>query len=479
MQIQPLRVLITVLVVAIVAVTTQGLAAHPAWTEGTAAEGTATAGQVAPEAGTPVALPRAIARKIRGDTLLFYFAPDCSHCRDVGPELSALADALGETASLLLVATSRSTPEQIAEYQETFGLDAPWIIDAEADVSGAFGFRGTPAAVLLTRHERSLVELDRWQPYAPGSDKLVQMRVAESPWPILQAGGYLGNAVCATCHTQEQRAWELSHHSIAWRTLVLSKGSRNPECTDCHVTGAHEPGGWSGIGDRSMVNVGCESCHGPAGPHDGTATPATETCAGCHDSKHSIDFDVERALPHIDHFAANGLSEEAFAARRSELLGGDAPKPMLSFASGTYAGSAACAACHEDTHAWWLDSPHGQAMATLHAEGKADDVGCVRCHATPRKAGPTPTAVADFWLDEGVGCESCHGPGQAHIDAGGTAETIQGLGESCPVCVVEGLCTSCHTQKWDPDWSLETRLEQIQHPAPRPPADTGAAETPE
>ena len=63
-----------------------------------------------------------------------------------------------------------------------------------------------------------------------------------------------------------------------------------------------------------------------------------------------------------------------------------------------------------------------------------------------------------FWIKEGVGCESCHGAGGEHV-AAPSKENIVGLGHSCPVCVLESMCTSCHTPKWDPNWNLDERMK--------------------
>ena len=71
------------------------------------------------------------------------------------------------------------------------------------------------------------------------------------------------------------------------------------------------------------------------------------------------------------------------------------------------------------------------------------------------KAEQTPD---HFWLKGGVGCESCHGAGAAHVESQ-SKDDIVGLGDSCPVCVLESMCTSCHTPKWDPNWNLEERLK--------------------
>jgi hypothetical protein len=88
----------------------------------------------------------------------------------------------------------------------------------------------------------------------------------------------------------------------------------------------------------------------------------------------------------------------------------------------------------------------------------------VRCHATPKAVGiGAPRAsAADFRVDEGVGCESCHGPGAAHATAP-TKDNIVGLGDSCPECVIEAICTSCHDQTWDPKWELKARMAAIPH----------------
>jgi hypothetical protein len=94
---------------------------------------------------------------------------------------------------------------------------------------------------------------------------------------------------------------------------------------------------------------------------------------------------------------------------------------------------------------------------------EATDAACVRCHATPKKTGFPSSEAVDFRLDESVGCESCHGPGQVHVAAGGGEGNIEGLGEDCPVCVLEAMCTSCHNPTWDPDWNLDAGLAAIAH----------------
>ncbi|MEE2828245.1 MAG: hypothetical protein VX498_03570 [Myxococcota bacterium] len=47
--------------------------------------------------------------------------------------------------------------------------------------------------------------------------------------------------------------------------------------------------------------------------------------------------------------------------------------------------------------------------------------------------------------------------------AGGGRENIVGLGATCPECVIEAICTRCHTPEQDPDWELSSRLGALKH----------------
>ena len=70
----------------------------------------------------------------------------------------------------------------------------------------------------------------------------------------------------------------------------------------CHVTGYDQPGGSTVTHnlDGAMVNVGCESCHGPGAAHGkdpenvGIARDTPEsTCVQCHSPEHSDLFDYD------------------------------------------------------------------------------------------------------------------------------------------------------------------------------------------
>jgi hypothetical protein len=282
------------------------------------------------------------------------------------------------------------------------------------------------------------------------------------PFAAFLPGKYQGEQVCSACHTDEARSLQLTHHSLAYRTLYTRDRAQDLQCVGCHVTGYEMETGFV-VGDHSspLINVTCESCHSSGGPHDGLRVDAREQCVGCHDAEHSIDFSVAKGLPHIDHYLANHLDEAALRAKLQALRDGQAPRPLLAFPEGEHVGAAACRSCHADTYKSWKKSPHRKAMKSL-GPGEADQVGCVRCHASPTASGPEPTTLDGYLSDEGVGCESCHGPGADHL-ADPRAGTILGLGESCAECVIEEVCTSCHTDSWDPGWHLRTRLAASHH----------------
>jgi DmsE family decaheme c-type cytochrome len=80
-----------------------------------------------------------------------------------------------------------------------------------------------------------------------------------------------------------------------------------------------------------------------------------------------------------------------------------------------YVGSAACKTCHPDVWNNFYKNPHYKSIAA----GKPD--------------GPD------------TGCESCHGPGKAHVDAKGGKATIVAFSELSPAKTLDA-CLRCHSE---------------------------------
>ena len=436
------------------------------WTKGGTVAVAAPARLAGPKQDRTLDLPKFLDKQLPDKVILVYFSPVCPHCQAAQPELNALSQRID--VPIVGVASPAASAIAMREYKQSYEVPYPLVHDPDHEVASAMAIESTPSAILVEKRKGKWVVIDFWYPYTQGYDTLVEMRVAADPWSAFRPGEYQGTMVCAQCHLQETEAWVLSHHSVAWRTLVEKGETANAECTGCHVTGNGQPTGWDGDPHSPLVDVGCEACHSAGGPHDGEQVEPASTCEGCHDEKHSIAFSYAKGLPLLDHFATVHMTDETFRQRRLDLAEGNAPRALLAFEKGRTVGSQACRSCHEAEFEHWKGSPHAAAMSTLKGESHEGTratkaVACVRCHATQVESGLPADTLDGFRTSEAVGCESCHGPGEAHVQAKGGTDNIEALGEDCPVCVLEALCTSCHTKAWDEGWELETRLQAIRH----------------
>ena len=121
------------------------------------------------------------------------------------------------------------------------------------------------------------------------------------PPPVAEGqASYIGSASCATCHEGADRWWRQHAHGRAYQTLVERNKEFNLSCVGCHVTGYGQPGGSTVTHnlDGALVNVGCESCHGPGSAHVAAPesaglvalSPPETICLRCHNEKHSDRF---------------------------------------------------------------------------------------------------------------------------------------------------------------------------------------------
>lgn len=109
---------------------------------------------------------------------------------------------------------------------------------------------------------------------------------------------YVGSSECATCHQAEHRWWACTPHGNAYATLQTRHKEFNLSCVGCHVTGYNQPGGSTVTHNAGLINVGCETCHGPGSAH--AADPASASiarvdapetiCLQCHTQEHSDRF---------------------------------------------------------------------------------------------------------------------------------------------------------------------------------------------
>jgi len=102
----------------------------------------------------------------------------------------------------------------------------------------------------------------------------------------------------------------------------------------------------------------------------------------------------------------------------------------------------------------------GQAMAGTapvrqDAQGYAGEKTCLTCHEAQTKGyhgTPHGQSFNEKSPIAGLGCESCHGPGKAHADAGGDKSKIASY-KSMKADEASATCTGCHSRAshalWD------------------------------
>ena len=127
----------------------------------------------------------------------------------------------------------------------------------------------------------------------------------------------------------------------------------------------------------------------------------------------------------------------------------------------TYVGADKCRLCHLEQHKTWKESKHASNFDVLiGAERKNPD--CVKCHTTGfGKPGGFVSEEGTPGL-KNVGCESCHGPGSAHLETAKKAESSEGEKRDMKIDKVpQNACVVCH----NPHISQKKRVEQLRKTA--------------
>jgi hypothetical protein len=148
-----------------------------------------------------------------------------------------------------------------------------------------------------------------------------------------------------------------------------------------------------------------------------------------------------------------------------------------------YVGSKECQRCHASEYKVWLNSPHAKAYEDLTEikrtviHNRQYDAECVVCHVTGfgYKTGFTDEKDENFKKLKDVGCESCHGPGSAHIDAQvakkddteirAAMNKWKHMPQARPTAI-SSTCLKCHDEENDLHWKYADRWPKIEHPMP-------------
>ncbi|HKB08892.1 MAG TPA: multiheme c-type cytochrome [Candidatus Polarisedimenticolia bacterium] len=186
----------------------------------------------------------------------------------------------------------------------------------------------------IASQQRSLVQLTREWPDEPKLAALMEsvkvsinefnkaQTLAQSPFaapvpanaqpgnaqPVNAEPAYTGSDRCAVCHEQAFAVWGKSGHAHAFQTLVTAHQEFNPQCLGCHTIGFNRKGGYQNPqATPNLVNVGCESCHGPSSLHPGPneagyGKTEVSSCVTCHTKENSPDFVPAEYIPKVIHW---------------------------------------------------------------------------------------------------------------------------------------------------------------------------------
>ena len=295
---------------------------------------------------------------------------------------------------------------------------------------------------------------------------------------------YVGEAVCRQCHHQEGRdqfsRWYLSGHARSYAALAMPEAVEiamlsgidvdpfdSPICLQCHAT-ASDTEAWQR--DEAFFledGVQCEYCHGPGSEYidaavmadreaavkAGLKMPGEDFCIICHKAKGSHTsvlktepYDYKTFLNRVSHPGRGGDSPDG---------GGPVPDNDLEAQAqdSRYVGAMVCARCHKGAgkgyvFSKWRLSAHADAYAVLSTKKPCANAGKHRVKGNPQKTALCLNCHAPGQGAEavrGVQCESCHGPGNKHVqdvERRGAAAAKTGL-----VKPARKTCIRCHTGK--------------------------------
>jgi hypothetical protein len=147
-----------------------------------------------------------------------------------------------------------------------------------------------------------------------------------------------------------------------------------------------------------------------------------------------------------------------------------------------YIGVEKCKLCHNKPatgaqYGKWLKDPHSQAIKTLGSQASLDyakkngianpvkEAKCLRCHSTYDRV--DAKLRGGILQEEGVSCESCHGPGSSYK----SPTIMKNLEQSKAMGLIvpdKQLCLHCHNKE-NPsfkEFNYETYSAKIAHPNP-------------
>jgi len=135
-----------------------------------------------------------------------------------------------------------------------------------------------------------------------------------------------------------------------------------------------------------------------------------------------------------------------------------------------YIGSKKCGMCHKKDEKGnqlkkWQEGPHAKAMESLNDEEK-ENPNCTKCHSTA--ASVDEDLLTDYiTVEDGVSCESCHGPGSVYKNMKIMKSREQSLANGLILPTAE-VCEKCHNDESPTfkGFDYDEYVAKIAHPYP-------------
>jgi hypothetical protein len=188
-----------------------------------------------------------------------------------------------------------------------------------------------------------------------------------------------------------------------------------------------------------------------------------------------------------------GLWVRGGALPTSAMAASDSAQQTVSESDYKYVGTKKCKSCHLDVHKSWEKTRMGTAFETLKPgqakeakenfgfDANADytaDAKCLPCHTTGygKAGGYVIPAAGDKRAArkmkslQGVGCESCHGPGSGYvkifteIDKSQRKYTLEELYSAGLHKADKAMCLTCHNDK-SPTFNADEPFDYDKHMA--------------
>jgi hypothetical protein len=147
-----------------------------------------------------------------------------------------------------------------------------------------------------------------------------------------------------------------------------------------------------------------------------------------------------------------------------------------------YIGADKCKLCHNkqatgEQYNKWFNDQHSKALKTLSSLASLDyakknnidypakNAKCLKCHSTYEKAGAG--LCAGILPEEGVSCESCHGPGSTYKSPIIMKNKKMALANGL-ILPDNNVCLGCHNKEnpFFKEFNYEACVGKIAHPNP-------------